>query len=119
MHPIKLLGACTFAALLTAPALAQQPSQRIRGTIESTTGTSITVKQADGADVSIKLADNVQVFGVVPATLADLKPGTYIGASAPCRSRTAAKRRSRSRSLPSHSAVSAKVSGRGIAPARP
>src|ERR1700735_3977894 len=73
-----LAGIAAVAALFATSALAQQ-SQRVRGTIESADGSSITVKQAEGPDVTVKLADNVQVFGVVPATLADVKAGNYVG----------------------------------------
>jgi hypothetical protein len=66
------------AALATVPALAQQP-QRVRGTIESVDGSTLVIKQGEGPDVTVKLTDNVQVFGVVPATLADVKTGAFIG----------------------------------------
>jgi hypothetical protein len=76
-----LLASAAVAALLVVPALGQQ-TQRVRGTIESINGSAITVKQAEGADVTVKLADNVQVFGVVPAKLADIKSGDYVGVGA-------------------------------------
>ncbi len=76
-----LLTGAAIAAALFAPALAQQ-TQRVRGTIENVNGSSITVKPAEGADVTVKLADNVQVFGVVPAKLADIKAGDYVGVGA-------------------------------------
>ena len=69
------------AALATVPALAQQP-QRVRGTIESVDGSMMVIKQGEGPDVTVKLTDNVQVFGVVPATLADVKTGAFIGVGA-------------------------------------
>jgi hypothetical protein len=76
-----LAGIALLAAFAAVPALAQQ-SQRIRGTIESVDGASIVVKQAEGPDATVKLADNVQVFGVVPATLTDVKAGDYVGVGA-------------------------------------
>jgi hypothetical protein len=76
-----LAGIALLAAFAAVPALAQQP-QRIRGTIESVDGASIVVKQAEGPDATVKLADNVQVFGVVPATLTDVKAGDYVGVGA-------------------------------------
>ncbi len=76
-----LAGIAVIAAFAAVPALAQQ-SQRVRGTIESADAGSITVKPPDGPDVTVKLADNVQVFGVVPATLADVKAGNYVGVGA-------------------------------------
>jgi len=69
------------AALAAVPALAQQP-QRVRGTIESVDGSTLVIKQGEGPDVTVKLTDNVQVFGVVPATLADVKPGAFIAVGA-------------------------------------
>jgi hypothetical protein len=73
----------TLAALAAgaASALTQQP-QRVRGTIASVDGATLIIKQAEGPDVTVKLADNAQVFGVVPATLADVKPGAFIGVGA-------------------------------------
>ena len=76
-----LSGAAVGAALFAVPADAQQ-AQRVRGTIENVNGSSIIVKPAEGADVTVKLADNVQVFGVVPAKLADIKAGDYVGVGA-------------------------------------
>jgi hypothetical protein len=69
------------AALAAVPALAQQP-QRVRGTIESVDGSTLVIKQGEGPDVTVKLTDNVQVFGVVPATPADVKTGAFIGVGA-------------------------------------
>jgi hypothetical protein len=72
-------GIAVIAALAAVPALAQQ---RVRGTIESVDGSTLVIKQGEGPDVTVKLTDNVQVFGVVPATLADVKPGAFIGVGA-------------------------------------
>jgi len=74
-------GIAVIAALAAVPALAQQP-QRVRGTIESVDGSTLVIKQGEGPDVTVKLTDNAQVFGVVPATLADVKPGAFIAVSA-------------------------------------
>ena len=74
-------GIAVIAALAAVPALAQQP-QRVRGTIESVNGSTLVIKQGEGPDVTVKLTDNAQVFGVVPATLADVKTGAFIGVGA-------------------------------------
>jgi hypothetical protein len=71
-----LAGIVVIAALAAVPALAQQP-QRLRGTIESVNGSTLVIKQGEGPDVT-----NAQVFGVVPATLADVKTGAFIGVGA-------------------------------------
>jgi len=72
----------TALALLTAPAMAQQAqTQRVMGTIEGIDGPAIVVKTRDG-QVKVALTDNVAVFGVVKAALADLKPGSFVGVGA-------------------------------------
>jgi len=73
-----------FAALaaLAATAATAQQTVRVRGAIESVDGTSLVIKQGDGSEVTVKLTDNAQVFGVVPATLADVKPSAFIGVGA-------------------------------------
>jgi ribosome maturation factor RimP len=74
-------GIAGSAAGWPLAAHAQQP-QRVRGTIESVDGSTLVIKQGEGPDVTVKLTDNVQVFGVAPATLADVKTGAYIGVGA-------------------------------------
>jgi hypothetical protein len=76
-----LTGIAFLTAFAAVSALAQQP-QRVRGTIESVNGPSLVIKQGEGPDVTVKLTDNAQVFGVVPATLADVKSGAFIGVGA-------------------------------------
>jgi hypothetical protein len=74
--------ALVFVAALAATAALAQQIVRVRGAIESVDGTSLVIKQGDGSEVTVKLTDNAQVFGVVPATLADVKPGAYVGVGA-------------------------------------
>ena len=70
----------TFAAT----ALAQQPPapMRIRGQIEKVDGNALTVKARDGATIAINLPDSARVTGIVKASLADIKPNSYIGVTA-------------------------------------
>ncbi len=71
------------AALAATSAIAQQPQTvRVRGTIASVDGSTLVVKQDTGPDVTVKLADSGQVFGVAPAKLADVKIGDFIGVGA-------------------------------------
>jgi hypothetical protein len=70
------LAALTFASV----AMAQQPT-RLRGTIERVDGSVLTVRSGE-AETKLTIADNVQVFGVVKAGLADLKPNSYVGVGA-------------------------------------
>jgi uncharacterized protein Veg len=77
----KLLAATVMCALLNVyPAAAQQQGpSRIRGTIERIDGNNLTITARDGTTQKIVLASNVAVTGLVKATLADVKPGSYIG----------------------------------------
>jgi hypothetical protein len=69
-------------ALFASPASAQPaPTQRVMGTISSVEGSAILVKTRD-SEVKVNLTGNVAVFGVVKATLADLKPGSFVGVGA-------------------------------------
>jgi uncharacterized protein Veg len=77
----KLLAATVSCALLSVfPAAAQQQGpSRIRGTIESVDGNDLTITARDGTTQKIGLASDVVVTGLVKTTLADVKPGSYIG----------------------------------------
>ncbi|HEY2137351.1 MAG TPA: hypothetical protein VGH49_15775 [Xanthobacteraceae bacterium] len=80
----RLLAVSILAAALAATsALAQQPqTMRVRGAIEKLDGNALTVKAADGAVVTLTLTADAQVVGVVKATLADVKEGSFVGSAA-------------------------------------
>jgi hypothetical protein len=74
-----------LAALLTpSAALAQRQPQgeRLSGTIERMLGNFIFASGRDGGAITIKLADNATITTVLKATVADIKPGDYIGSGA-------------------------------------
>ena len=80
-----MLGAIVFIAAFgwISAAGAQQPERmNVRGTIEKVDGSSMIVKSREGADLVVKFADNLTVRGLVKVSLADVKPGSYIGVSA-------------------------------------
>jgi hypothetical protein len=80
MKKMILSAALAFAA---TAALAQAPDLvRVRGTIQSVDGSVLDVKARDGADMKVKLADNVQVRTVVGKTIADVKQGLFVGITA-------------------------------------
>lgn len=80
---MTLAAASLAAAIAVATASAQQAqTQRVRGVIEKVDGNTLTVKGRDGALATVTLAANVQVVGVVKATVADIKEGSYIGSGA-------------------------------------
>lgn len=82
MHAFRFAAALLLSLLTAAPALAQTPPTRVRGTIVSLDGQMLTLKGRRGDDIKIKLADNYSVAAVVPITLADIKQGSFIGSAA-------------------------------------
>jgi hypothetical protein len=54
----------------------------VRGTIERIESPVFLVKSRDGAELKIVLADNAVAVRVVKATLADIKPGSFVGIGA-------------------------------------
>lgn len=82
--PLKSLIVGAFVALLALPAFAQAPQgtpTRIRGTVEKLDGHTLTVKSRDGQNVSIALADNFAVRGLVKKSLSDIKSGDYVAST--------------------------------------
>jgi hypothetical protein len=71
-----------FALLATwsIAALAQQTSpSRVRGTIESVDGETLTVKSRSGEDVRLTMTGDIRVVGIVKIALSDIKVGSFIG----------------------------------------
>jgi len=89
MSRMRILTATALAASLVAPlilssALAQrqQQGERLSGTIDRMLGNFIFATGRDGGTVTIKLADDATITTVLKATVADIKPGDYIGSGA-------------------------------------
>jgi hypothetical protein len=78
------LGILAVGALLALPpAWAQDsPPVRVRGTIERVDGPIYVVKARDGAELKLTLPDKPQIAGIVKATLADVKQGSFVGVTA-------------------------------------
>jgi hypothetical protein len=77
-----VLGIVCAAALAVTSASAQQKNIRVRGTIEQVDGLVLTIKSRDGDIVKVKMADDAKVVALVKATLADIKPGSFVGSTA-------------------------------------
>ncbi len=75
------LLALSFALIGFASSVSAQETVRIRGTIESVEGPVYVVKNRDGAQIKLTLADNPKVVATVPAAMADIKPGLFIGSA--------------------------------------
>jgi hypothetical protein len=74
------LGAAALTLALLASASAQE-TVRVRGTIERVEGPVYVIKSRDGAELKVTLADNALVVAIVKASLADIKPGQFVGST--------------------------------------
>ncbi|HYS49392.1 MAG TPA: hypothetical protein VEM36_11525 [Xanthobacteraceae bacterium] len=79
MHRKTLLAAAALASLALASSAWAQDTVRVRGTIERVDGPVYLVKSRDGSELKVTLADNALVVGIVKASLADIKPGSFVG----------------------------------------
>ena len=78
MQTRLLIGAALAVTALASGALAQD-TVRVRGAIERVDGAVYVIKARDGAEVKVTLADNALVVAIVKASLADIKPGMFVG----------------------------------------
>jgi hypothetical protein len=77
------LHIATAVALAVAAAAAfAQENVRVRGTIESWDGPAFVLRAGEAAPMKVTLAEKAGVFGVAKATLADIRPGAFIGVGA-------------------------------------
>jgi hypothetical protein len=78
-----MLGAVALGLALLAPATwAQEAPVRVRGTIERVDGDTYFVKTRNASELRLKLAAKATVVAIVAASLADIKPGSYVGVGA-------------------------------------
>jgi hypothetical protein len=77
----RMLAFSSLALIcIVSPASAQE-NVRIRGTIERVEGPAYVVKNRDGAELKLKVADNPLFVAVVPSTITDSKPGMFVGST--------------------------------------
>ncbi len=81
MIATRIFGVAAFVTMLAVSSVSAQ-TQRLRGTIDKVDGNTLLIKGADGAPITLTLADNAVVVGVEKATIADIKEGAYIGSGA-------------------------------------
>jgi hypothetical protein len=79
---LKLLRASILLAVWASPVFAQNQAPRILGTIDSFNGQILSVKSQDGQVVSITVPPDLKVMANAKASLADIKPGDFVGSAA-------------------------------------
>ena len=77
----RTLTAAGLAFILAASAASAQETVRIRGVIESVDGPVYLVKNRDGAELKLTVTDPPLYVAIVKATMADIKPGMFVGAT--------------------------------------
>jgi hypothetical protein len=74
-------AAVVMASSLYAIAQQSPTPSRVRGTIEAVDGDVIAVKSRSGEDVKLHMTGDMRVVGIVKISLADIKVGSFIGAT--------------------------------------
>ena len=82
MNILRTAGASALALLFAASLAAAQAPLRVRGSVESVDGSMLSVKARDGAMMKVKVADDAPVLTLEKKTMADVKPGTFVGITA-------------------------------------
>jgi hypothetical protein len=70
-----------FALIYIAPPASAQETVRIRGTIERVEGPVYVIKNRDGDEVKLTVTDNPLYVAIVKSTMADIKPGMFVGST--------------------------------------
>ena len=73
-----LLAAAVAAAVMTTSSMAADQRPHVRGTITEVTTTGFTV-QTDSGLKMVELTPDTRITGVVPSSLDNIQPGTFIG----------------------------------------
>ena len=75
-------GLCAAALTLAMFASASaQDTMRVRGTIARVEGPVYVIKTRDGAELKVALAEPGLVVALVKASMADIKPGLFVGST--------------------------------------
>lgn len=77
-----LIAGAAASFILPSATLAAGTTSNVRGTIEHVDGDTMQVKESNGTSVTIRLAENAKIVSVSKASLADVRPGTFIGTAA-------------------------------------
>src|SRR3974390_2364845 len=77
MSTMRILTAAAFATVFAVATASAQQTQGINGTIDKVEGNTLYIKAASGP-VTLKLADNALIVGVMKASATDIKAGDYV-----------------------------------------
>ncbi|MEA2940934.1 MAG: hypothetical protein QOD09_1463 [Bradyrhizobium sp.] len=75
------LAIAGFALIVAASPVSAQENVRLRATIEKVDGGVYTVKNRDGNEWKLTVSDPPLFVAIAPATMADIKPGMFVGSA--------------------------------------
>jgi hypothetical protein len=78
---LRAFAASSFAVVCFALPASAQDTVRVRGTVESIDGPMFVVKNRDGAELKLTMTDNPLFVAIVKSTMADIKPGMFVGST--------------------------------------
>ena len=80
---VLILGFCSLATSVFpgVPTWAQE-TRRVRGTVEAVQADGFAVKSRDGETLAVRLTDKPLFVAIVRSSMADIKPGMFVGATA-------------------------------------
>jgi hypothetical protein len=79
---LTLICIAGVVAMVSASVCAQDKPVRVRGTIDQIEGSMMIVKSREGETLRIKLADDGSVIALEKASLAEIRPNSYVGSTA-------------------------------------
>jgi hypothetical protein len=77
----RAFAALSFALVCIALPASAQETVRIRGTIERIEGPVYVIKNREGAELKLTLTDNPLFVAISPSSMADIKPGMFVGSA--------------------------------------
>jgi len=77
----RILAALSFTLICLALPASAQEITRIRGTVDRIEGPVYVIKSRDGTELKLTLTDNPLFVAIAPATMADIKPGMFVGSA--------------------------------------
>src|ERR1700731_184432 len=77
----RTFAAASLALVCAMSSASAQETVRIRGTVERIEGPVYVVKNRDGAELKLTVTDNPLFVAIAPSTMADIKPGTFVGSA--------------------------------------
>jgi hypothetical protein len=78
IRPLAIVAAVVASSFSAMAQQSPDPS-RVRGTVEAVDGDLLSVKSRGGEDFKLHMAGHMRVVGIVKISLADIKPGSFIG----------------------------------------